>query len=344
MRLISAYSPTGDMFDLESESSDDYSDLRLAQLYQHLTDLTEQHFAEKRDDSSVSTLTQVLSQVESSGVIISVLEEIANSPTQINNLANLAESLIRNGGGVVGGLNISLNMSSLLKTVKDSGIIFTTLDGLMLNVTNRNFLADRLGVLLKRNPWVAQLLTDLGAGKALTVAHIADLVQNFTSKASNWDEMLQQTESVTSKSVVIGARDDSSGQYAGSAQEFLNNLINTVASSTLASQSIGDILQAVNDSGIVVPIVVDVLNSTAILRMVGTLVGKIYNTGAFDNIDLNSYYQLAKKNGLLTNSIQIALTDPTYSPPLARIFQRMEINGAYQQTQWNLHGGPDKKK
>lgn len=332
------------MFDLESESSDGYSDFRLAQLYQHLTDLTEEHFVEKRDDSSASTLTQVLSQVQSSGVITSVLEEIANSPTQINNLASLAESLIKNGGGVVGGLNISLNVSSLLKTVEDSGLIFSTLDGLMFNVTNRNFLADRLGVLLKRNPWVAQLLTDLGAGKALTVAHIADLVQNFTSKASNWDEMLQQTESVTSKSVVFGARDDSSGQYAGSAQEFLNNLINTVASSTLASQSIGDILQAVNDSAIVVPIVVDVLNSTSILRMVGSLVGKLYNAGTFDSIDLNSYYQLAKKNSLLTNAIQIALTDPTYSPPLARIFQRMEINGAFQQTQWNLHGGPDKKK
>lgn len=334
------------MFDLDSGSSEEYSDSRLAQLYQELADLTEEHFFEKRDDASVSTLTQVLSQVQSSGVIMSVLEEIANSPTQIDNLANLTVSLIKNGGGAIGGLNITLNMTALLKTVEDSGIIFSTLDGLMFNVTNRNFLADRLGVLLKRNPWVAQLLTELGAGKALTVARIADLVQNFTSKASNWDEMLQQTESVTSKSVVLGARDDSnsSGQYAGSAQEFLNNLINTVASSTLASQSIGDILQAVNDSGIVVPIVVDVLNSTSVLRMVGTLIGKIYDSGVFDNFDLNSYYQLARNNGLLTNSIQIALTDPTYSPPLARIFQRMEMNGAYQQTQWNLHGGPDKKK
>lgn len=345
--FINAFTPSFDMYDTQADTLQELPDSRLAQIYQEIIDLTEDNFFQKRadDSSTVSALTQVLENVENSGLIMDILEEIAASPTQTDNLANLTVSLLKNGGGLIGGINITLNYTSLWDTVKLSGIIFSTLDGLMLNVSNRNFLADRIGVMLKRNPWVAELLTQLGAGHALTVSYLHELITTFKSKASNWDEMLQQTSMPNSKSVIIGARDDSnsSGQYDGSAQEFLSNLINTVANSALADQSIGNLLQAVNDSGIVIPVVLDVLNSTSVLGMFGTIIGKVYDSGVLDGIDLNSYYQLAKKNHFLTNAIQIGLTDPTYSPSLARILQRMEINGVYQQTQWNLHGGPDKK-
>ena len=61
---------------------------------------------------------------------------------------------------------------------------------------------------------------------------------------------------------VLNTRDDSDDdQYAGSFNSFVGNIINTVASSSLIQGSVSDIIIALNNSGIVVPLVMEALQN-----------------------------------------------------------------------------------
>lgn len=303
----------------------------LDDLYLRLQDITDDHVYRRDEDSS--TIASLLGAVNNSGILIDILHEVASSETQMNNLVDTLVGVIQNRSLSGLGLNISINTSEILDKVLDLGIVNNTLDLLLLDVDNRNYLADNLGGSLARQVWVAQLLTDLGNGAELSIDHIADVIKNTKSKASNYDE-------INPYQTTFGKRADEN-EYAGLASEFLNNIVNTVLNSQLALTSIDSIIKGLDDSGIITATVLQVLNDTAIKDMVLYIAVRVYESGVLDDLDLDHYYEWAKKKDYLSDAVQLVLTEPTYSPPLARIFQRMEMNGVFQQIQWNMYGGPD---
>lgn len=228
------------------------------------------------------------------------------------------------------------------------------------------------------NVWIGWLLTDLGQGHALTVPFLADLIVNTTSKANTNDTNrsdinVKETpplaedvglnpeginnDGTTKDAVYINLQEqeakrikkreeylmskrasDVDNQYAGSLSQFLNNAINTVVNSQLVSSSINDIVVALNQSGIITPIVLQVLQNDNLSSLVNPIVKTLYEHGAFNNLPLNYYFIYAKERNILSDGLQFVLTDPHYAPPIARLLKRMEDIGTFQYLQDNMYG------
>ena len=131
---------------------------------------------------------------------------------------------------------------------------------------------------------------------------------------------------------------DVDNQYEGSLSQFLNNAINTVVNSQLVSSSINDIVVALNQSGIITPIVLQVLQNDNLSSLVNPIVKTLYEHGAFNNLPLNYYFIYAKERNILSDGLQFVLTDPHYAPPIARLLKRMEDIGTFQYLQDNMYG------
>ena len=69
-------------------------------------------------------------------------------------------------------------------------------------------------------------------------------------------------------------RDDSDNQYAGSLNQFISNVGNSVAQSSLIQASAGDILTALNQSNILVPTIMKITENQNLGTLVKTLVSK----------------------------------------------------------------------
>ncbi|CCE83734.1 Piso0_004320 [Millerozyma farinosa CBS 7064] len=284
---------------------------------------------EKRDNSRVDQLTSILQTVNRSGVIFDILHEIAGSRVEQDNLINATTTLLNTGSAMFGSYNISLNTSNILNKVMSSGLIQSVADGLLLNEKNRVALTVNVGEILRTNAGMTQLLIDLGHGHDLTVDFVADRLLNTKTKNPKYQHLNE------GKQTVLQKRD---GNYSGSADKFFNNLIQTILQSNLVSESTDDILQALNNSGIIVPIVLRTLNDTAIANMGKYMLTQLYYDGAFDGLDLNKYFKQVKENHALTNGVEYILTDPTYSPALAAVFKQMDDAGVYRDVQTNIYG------
>ncbi|RCK60513.1 hypothetical protein Cantr_08200 [Candida viswanathii] len=330
---------------------------------------------DKRDDAQVAQLTSLFEAVGSSGLISDIILDITSSDTKMDNLANITVELlgaVENGNQTFEGINIQINTTELLDAVLASGLIQSTATGLLLNNTNNAILADFVGGILgnPNNVWIGWLLMGLGEGHALTVPYLADLIVNTTSKANTNSTNQSNIKGANFKQAdniiiekkaagdydeeeeelfgsldgylndVLNTRDDDN-QYAGSFNSFVNNIINTVATSSLVQSSINDILIALNNSGIIVPTVMEVIANPNLGTLVLTVVSRLYESGELDNIPIDPYYQFAKQQGYLSDGLQYILTDPTYSPGLAVLFKRMDDAGAYQRLQDNMYGVND---
>lgn len=288
----------------------------------------------KRD--TVDTLEGVINSVVNSGIIFDLLQEIASSETQMDNLANVAISAL--GGNFtalsssIGGLNITLNFTSIWKTILGTGLIPSTFDGLLLNDTNRDFLATKIGEILVTQTWVNQLLIDLGHHAELSFDNIATLIKTIKSKA-NGTRVIHNSDP-RSEGTFIGKRSD----YQGSAQAFASNLVGQVVGSSFLSLTASDLLVALNRTGVVAPIVLKLFADPAVVTLIRTLAPKIYDSGALNKIPLNDIYVKAKKQNLLSDAIQWVFTVPVYSPALGLILKYLDMNGYYQQVQDSLYG------
>lgn len=309
----------------------------------------------KRDESD--TLDSLLIAVSDSGIILDTLYEIASDDTQINTLINLTSSLLKGDSALssidLGGLNISINTTNLLGQVMDSGIIDSTASYLLMNETNRNYLADFSGELLARNVWVGKLLNELGDGQDLTLDLIVDTIKytpnlnpKYNSSAPKADEKVIETfkrddldwlDEVFKAEDLSGLLDFVLKDNEGSAQQFFGNLINGIIQSNFFSTTLSSVLNAVNDTGIAGPLIMDIAHNDTILSMFPKLAVGLYNNGAI-NIDLNKYYQQAKREGILSDALQSLLTNPTWEPPVAQLLMRMENNGVFKDIQVALYG------
>lgn len=296
-------------------------------------DLFSQHL--KRDDLSVELIEQIIHQVNDTGIITTVLDGLAASNSLQETIVNAAAGFIRNGSNPLAGYNISLNVSDVIQKVNHSGLIQLTLNDLVVNDNNRNYLADRAGEFLSKEIWVSVILRDIGNGHKLSAKWIADTARNFKPyrRDQNKKQTVLKATSDTSSSSSSG--DD---QYAGSAQKFFNNFINAALDSDLVNESLDDILKALNNTGIISSVVLQVLHDDAILQMAGNIILKLYDTGALDDVNLQYYFETAKKKGYMSKGVTKVFTDPTYSPYVAKLFQRMDSDGVFKNIQYGLYG------
>lgn len=335
---------------------DPHGNLKYQQLVDSLDFMTDTTVFKREEDD---TLNSLVLAVYDSGILTDTLYEIASDDTQINTLINLTSSLLKGDSALssidFGGLNISINTTDLLGQVMDSGIIASTASYLLINETNRDYLADFTGGLLGKNVWVAKLLNELGAGKDLTIDLIADLIKNtpnlnpkYNSSAPEANEKVVNTfkrDDLEWLDEVFKATDLSDfldivlKDNEGSAQQFFGNLINGIFESSFFSTTLTSVLNSVNDTGIAGPLIMEIAQNSTILSMFPKLAAGLYNNGAL-NIDLNKYYEQAKREAILSDALQSLLTNPTWEPPVGKLLMRMENNGVFKDIQVALYG-PD---
>lgn len=308
-----------------------YDNLDYQQLVDNLEYITDSTIF-KRDQNS--TLDAIISSVGNSGIVTDLLSEIASSDAQINTLVNLTTALLKGASVDLQGFNISLNVSSLLQQVLASQLIQLTAGYLLLNNTNNDILANRTGYFLSHYIYVGHILNNLGAGQPLSVQMIADTVKN----SKNLNPRTNGSSSTPSKQAIFGIELNSRQDTSGSAQAFLSNLINGVISSQLVSSNLQAILYSLNRTQVVGPIAMEIIQNDTILSMFPKLIGGLYNNGALDNIDLNKYFQEAKRTSLLSNGLQLLLDSPTWDPAVGRLLHTMESNGVFKDIEDGLYG------
>ncbi|KAK6460926.1 hypothetical protein DFJ63DRAFT_314723 [Scheffersomyces coipomensis] len=299
-----------------------------------------QEVFQKRDGSStVATISQILQTVNNSGIILDILNEVASTPNATAIISGFIVQLLKSSSGVIQGFNVTVNFTNILNAVNQSQLVQSVAGGLLINDANRNKLASIVGPGLGNSPWVGYLLLGLGNGHDLTIDYIAQLIQTTPNKNNG-----SVANAGSSKSVLFGfeKRDNATDQYAGSLQSFLNNLAQQVLNSAIVGNSLSDILIAVNQSGIVVPLVLDILQDTAVVKMVISIVGDLYSSGVFENVDINYYYRLAQKQNYLSNGLEFLVSNPTWSPPIGKLLEYLEATGVYQNLQYAMYGPPKK--
>ena len=295
----------------------------------------------KRDDLTVQQIEGIISQVNDSGIITTALGLLAASETQQDNIVNTVAGFIRNGSNPLAGFNVSLNVLAVKDQALKSGLINSTADALLKNDQNRNLLASKTGQFLSSEIWVSVILRDIGNGHKLSTKWIADTAWSFKPYRGDGNHTNNKVAHFQGVLKAAVSADDSSDQYAGSAQKFFNNFINAALDSNLVNESLDDILQALNNTGIVPTVVLQVMNDTSILKMFGNIILKLYDTGVLDNINLQYYFDQAKKKGYLAEGVNFAFTDPNYSPYVGKLFQTMDNNDVFKNIQYGIYGSGD---
>lgn len=281
-------------------------------------------------DALESTLQQLIESLNRSGVIMDILHEIADSPEQMNTLSNwIFQFLVRvKASTTLNSLDVLINITELKSAVMESGLIQSTFLGMLLDETQRNLLADNLGEVLVNYSWIGEVLKNVGQSGQISFNMIFNIVRDYKSKDPGFN----------GTSYLKLRKRGNNTDYSGSLQAFLNNIAGSALSSQLASSSLGSILSAVNNSGVVISTLQASLGDQKILTMVGFIANKIYNFGVFDAIPLNDYFQKGKANKFLSKQLEAVLVNPTWSPPLGMVLQRMENQGVFEQLRLNLYG------
>lgn len=322
-------------FQFEIESRSDITE----DFYHDFLDFAEDNLLHKRADAQLQTIESILISTNKSGIIWKLLNGIAGSSSAMDNIANLAISVLDGNTTSMSGLgfNFTLNTTSLLDTVMSSGLITTVADGLLLDDNNRGQVVSLLANSLVNDVWISKILQGLGNGDKPTIQYIANAIQNSTSLNPN--KQLRQRILAKFESPVTSIHEKRDNNTSGSAQAFINNLLNTVLQSNLVSGSFSDILVALNSTGVGLDIVLQGLSQTSTLYTLGsTVLSKLYASGALNKIDTNTLFQNAKKDGILGNGLESLMINPTYGPALGQVFQLLENQGVFEQVKLNLYG------
>lgn len=326
--------PASETFQLAPEKNREAMSPSFSMLYNQLMDAYS--VKNNKRDFLQDNLEGLLSSLQSSGVILDVLHEIANSPDEMNTLSSyIFKTLVSiSTNTAISGLNVTINATEILDKVKSSGIITSTLNGLLLDQTQRDIFTDNLGEVLVNNTWISKLVLTLGETGQVSWETIFNLARNTKSK----DPLFNGTF-YTYKHSRIMKRDDSSQEnYNGSLLSFINNIVGSVISSDLLDNSLDSILSAVQGSGIIIPTIQEALSDQSIQNMFGFIANKLYNYGVFDQIPINKMFQDAKKSGIISNVLQKSFTNDIQSYVFGNIFLRLEQQGVFNQIRRNLYG------
>lgn len=303
--------------------------LQFTELYNQIVKSTASETS-KRDVTS-DLLNSVLQSLNNSNVVIDVLHQIADSPTEMNTLSNYIFQVLVSvlTGKAIKGLNVTVNATQIISAVNSSGIIESTLESLLFNDQQLEKFAANLGSTLVNNTWIPKVLYTFGNTGHLSFQTIFELARNTQSKDPGFTGETYQP-------LHLLRRDDSN--YLGSLQTFINNLIGSGLTSSIFLDSLENILVAVKNSGVVISLTQTAVADPKIQYMGGFIANKLYNYGVFDQIPLDKYIQQGRHNGLLKNLVQFAMTDPKWLIPVAKIFLQWYDLGVNDQIQRNMYG------
>lgn len=232
------------MYSDESLNLFDYLDSNIDELQDLLG--AESYSLGKRGESSVASILRL---VNSSGVIWELLDQVAGHPTRIEWLANATAHLISSIGG--GSIDISLlaslasglNGSEVFDIVKDSGLVTSILDGILLDDDYRPVLVKLIErIVYSAEPLLKYLIT-----------------------------------------VVLQKRDlEKRADNSGSLETFVGNILSSVLSSSLFTDILNETVVALNDTGFVVYVVKHFIADESYQNMTAALLTDIYKTGVID--------------------------------------------------------------
>lgn len=329
--------------DLLQQLGDALEALQLIQSFWDLTYGLDNDNAKRDLESTVQNMAITANQL---GVIWQVLNSLYKNPKQVELLGTVV-------GNALVGAGVFLNSGSLaalidagkpyINEVVDLGLVQGVL-GYLFSDEYLNITADSLGNLLRlpNSTWFGQLLLDIGDGQGIHMDHINWLILN---KKSAYPETANNIvkDSVFGNPSDQNKRDDNAnGNYTGSFQTFLGNIVSLVGNSDVLANSIGAITGGLSKLNILGPVFLRVFNTTEYTDVLGELILAINATGAL-NFDLNTYFNKLKELGVMTDGVQYIISDPVVAPPLGRFFQRLEAGGAYHDLQQNLYGPSELK-
>lgn len=231
----------------------------------------------KRD---VKTVSSLLETVNRSGIIFDVLDEIAGHPRRISLLANATARLIKSLGGsldlsLLEEIGAGLNITNIYDIVKDSGLVTSILDGILLDDNYR--------------PVLVKLIKRIAEANKSLIAYIIDDVFAAAKKKRADDD------------------DDDDNSNGGTLETFAINIVSTVLSSRLFTNIVNDTVVALNDTGIAVYIVKRAIADESYQNMTVELFDDLKDTGVIkiDNSTLSNLNITKIVSGVLDNPTMI---------------------------------------
>lgn len=231
----------------------------------------------KRD---VKTVESLLETVNRSGIIFDVLDEIAGHPRRISLLANATARLIKSLGGsldlsLLEEIGAGLNITNIYDIVKDSGLVTSILDGILLDDNYR--------------PVLVKLITRIAEANKSLIAYIIDDVFAAAKKKRADDD------------------DDDDNSNGGTLETFAINIVSTVLSSRLFTNIVNDTVVALNDTGIAVYIVKRAIADESYQNMTVELFEDLKDTGVIkiDNSTLSNLNITKIASSVLDNPTMI---------------------------------------
>lgn len=209
----------------------------------------------KRDNNNVESLVKAINR---SGIIWDFLDTLVKHPKAVSRLANLTGNLIESSAGkvnisVIEGLLSTTNVTALVEAISESGLLESVLDGVLLDKNYRHV--------------------------------IEDIIERFVY--SNIDMISFIFNDIFLKEVSLMKRDDSTSKYSGSFGAFLINTIASVLSSQLLVDSVRELANALNNTGVGVYVVKRFIANESYQNLTIDFAKDIYNTGAI-NLNLTS--------------------------------------------------------
>ncbi|EDK41457.2 hypothetical protein PGUG_05555 [Meyerozyma guilliermondii ATCC 6260] len=262
----------------------------------------------KRDEKTIETL---LEYVNKSGIIFDLLDQIADYPERVQAIGNLTVGLLGRLPPIdLSNLSLPKNMgsmtnNSLVNVLLKSGLVKSLADGLLLDESFRPVLVN------------------------LTY-RIVDANKNV---------ILYIVDGVLAKRDLKKRADD----YSGSLGEFAKNIFGSVLDSKLFLNTFGDIVNALNDTGVAVYVVKKFLSDDAYLNMTATIANDAIHSGAINitgtpNItkiiggvlaDPSALGKLA--SGALSGKVDLKGIFGKYSPAIKGIIQGLERKGLFEE-------------
>lgn len=262
----------------------------------------------KRDEKTIETL---LEYVNKSGIIFDLLDQIADYPERVQAIGNLTVGLLGRLPPIdLSNLLLPKNMgsmtnNSLVNVLLKSGLVKSLADGLLLDESFRPVLVNLTYRIVDANKNVILYIVD------------GVLAKRDLEKRAN--------------------------DYSGSLGEFAKNIFGSVLDSKLFLNTFGDIVNALNDTGVAVYVVKKFLSDDAYLNMTATIANDAIHSGAINitgtpNItkiiggvlaDPSALGKLA--SGALSGKVDLKGIFGKYSPAIKGIIQGLERKGLFEE-------------
>lgn len=275
-------------------------------LQEYFEDFYENDGIQKRDERSIE---KILLLVNRSGIIWEALDAVAGHPSRIKFLANQTAKLLNSSGGSLDltkltKMDSGLNTTDLLDIVKDSGLLTSILDGILLDDDYRPVLTRLIERVVKPNIYI-----------------ISYLIHDVFQKRS------------------LEKRAD----YSGSLQTFAENTLSTVLGSKIFRNTLADIVNALNDTGVAVYTVKRFIADESYQNMTADLVKDIYDTGAIKlsgSLNITAIVGTAVSNPkavtnliakVLSGDLNFGSTLGKYSGAVKKIIKDLENDGLFEE-------------